>query len=155
VEAPEVARPLITTPKLMITIFWGVSEIHVTDYLPPDTSFDSTYFIDHILCGFNTLPIISVAVRQTKAFVIHLGNSPINKSESVIAKISSMPVQLAPHPPYSPDLAPSDFFRFGHLKSQMIERESDSPEDLTRWIRAAFLRMSRDTIKRVFDQWID
>jgi histone-lysine N-methyltransferase SETMAR len=26
------------------------------------------------------------------------------------------PVRLAVHPPYSPDLAPSDFFLFGHIK---------------------------------------
>jgi transposase len=155
VEAPEVARQLIATPKLMITIFWDVSGIHVIDYLPPGTSFDSTYFIDNILYDFNTLPIISVAVRQKKLFVIHMDNSSIHKSKSVIAKTSSIPVQLAPHPQYSPDLTPSNFFLFGHLKSQMIGREFNSPEDLIRWIRAAFLRISRDTSERVFDEWID
>jgi hypothetical protein len=52
-------------------------------------------------------------------------------------------------------LAGSDFFLFGHLKSQMIGRKFDSPEDLIRWIQAAFLRISSDTIERVFDEWID
>jgi hypothetical protein len=74
VEGPEVVRQLITAPKVMITIFLGVSGIHVIEYLPPGTSFDSTYFIDHILCGVNTLPIISASVRQKKAFVIHIDN---------------------------------------------------------------------------------
>jgi hypothetical protein len=138
VEAPEVARQLSGSPKLMIIISWGVSGIHVIDYLPSGTPFDSTYFIDHILHGFNTLPIIDVAVRQKKAFVIHMDNSLIHKSKSVIAKISSMSLQLAPHPSYSPDLAPSDFFPSGHLKSQMIRREFDSPEDLIRAIRGLF-----------------
>jgi hypothetical protein len=45
------------------------------------------------------------------------------------------------------------FSYFG--KTQMIEREFDSPEDLIRWIRVGFLRISRDTIERVFDKWID
>jgi hypothetical protein len=66
-----------------------------------------------------------------------------------------MPVKFALHPPHSPDLAPSDFFLFGHLKSRMIGGEFDSPEDWIRWIRVAFLRMSKDTIERVFDEWID
>jgi hypothetical protein len=66
VEAPEMARQLSATPKLMITIFWGVSGIHVIDYLPRGTSFDSTYFSDYILCGFNSLPIILVTVKQKK-----------------------------------------------------------------------------------------
>jgi hypothetical protein len=75
--------------------------------------------------------------------------------KSIIGKISSMPVQLAPHPPYSPDLAPSDFFLFGHLKSHSIGRQFDSPEDLIRGIQAALLVICRDTIERVFDEWID
>jgi hypothetical protein len=79
----------------------------------------------------------------------------IHKSKSVIPKISSTPVQPAPHPRYSPDLSPSDFFLFGHLKSQMTEREFDSPEDLIRRIRVTFLRMSRDTIEQAFGEWTD
>jgi hypothetical protein len=155
VKAPEVARQLIATPKLMITIFWGVSGIHVVDYLPPGTSFDSTCFIDHILSDFNALPNISVAVRQRQKSVILMNDSQIHKSKSVIAKISSMPVQLAHHPSCSPNLAPSDFSRFDHLKFQIIGRDFNHPEDLIRSIWAVFLRMSRDTIKRVFDEWID
>jgi hypothetical protein len=155
VDVPEGARQLITTPKLMITIFWSVSGIYVIDYPPPVTSFDSTYFIDHTLFGFNAFPIISVAVRQTKGLVIHMDNSPIHKSKRVIATMSSMPVQPASHWRCPLDLAPSDFFLFGHLKSQMIGLEFDSPEDLIRWIRAAFPRISRGRIERVFDEWID
>jgi hypothetical protein len=37
----------------------------------------------------------------------------------------------------------------------MIGREFDLPEDLIRWIRAAFLRIFRGIIERVFDEWID
>jgi hypothetical protein len=61
-----VTQQLIATPRLMVTIFWGVSGIHVIHYLSPGTSFDSTHFIDHILYGFKTFPIIRVADRQKK-----------------------------------------------------------------------------------------
>jgi hypothetical protein len=36
----------------------------------------------------------------------------------------------------------------------MVGQEFNSPEDLARWILAAFLRISRDTTERVFDEWI-
>jgi hypothetical protein len=84
-----------------------------------------------------------------------MDNSLIHKLKSITAKIWNMPAQLARHPPYWPDLAPFDFFRFGHLKSQMIGRELDSPENLIRWIRAVLRRISRGTIERVCDEWID
>ncbi len=36
-----------------------------------------------------------------------------------IAKIRQLKWQLLPHPPYSPDLAPSDYHLFGPLKDPM------------------------------------
>jgi hypothetical protein len=65
-EVHEVTQQLIVIPRLMITIFWGVSGIHVIHYLSPGRSFDSMYFIDHILDGFKTFPIIRVADKQKK-----------------------------------------------------------------------------------------
>jgi transposase len=56
-----------------------------------------------------------------------MDNLPIHKSKVTRAKLSQMPVRLAPHPPYSPDLTPSDFFLFGYLKTKMLGLEFDSP----------------------------
>jgi hypothetical protein len=115
VDAPDVARQLIAMPKLMITIFWGISLIHVIDYLPPGTSFDSTRSIDHILRGFNTPQIINVAARQKESVCDSHGQFADTQIKSVIAKISSMPVCLALHPPYWPHFVPPNSFLFGHI----------------------------------------
>jgi hypothetical protein len=155
VEAPAVARRLIDTPKLMVTIFWGASGIHVITFLPPGTSFNSTYFEDQVLSQFISLPVVQEARARKKAFVVHMDNSPVHRSKSVMTKIAGMPIQLAPHPPYSPDLAPSDFFLFGHLKCQSMGIEFDGAEDLMEWIKAAFERISKATIEKVFDEWME
>jgi hypothetical protein len=41
-----------------------------------------------------------------------------------------MLVHLAPHPLYSPYLAPLDLFLFGYLKEKTLGLEFDSAEDL-------------------------
>jgi hypothetical protein len=155
VDAPEVSRQLIATPKLMVTIFWAISRIYVINYFSPWSSFDAAYFVDHILNSFETPPAVLLAKRNKKSFVIHRANSPIHKSRSSMAKISNRPVHFAPHPLYSQDLAPSNFFLFDHLKSMMIEQEFDSPEDLIAWIEATFERISKQVIQYVFEDWIE
>jgi hypothetical protein len=45
-------------------------------------------------------------------------------------EMANIPVQLAPHPLYSPDLAASDLFLFEYLKEKMIGHEFDSLKDL-------------------------
>jgi transposase len=154
VETPEVARPLISTPKLMVTIFWNVWGIHVIDYVPSGESFNSSRFIEQILPTIAGLPARHAAVRQRKAFVLHLENSPMHTSRAVLETMASIPVQLAPHPPYSPDLAPSDFFLFGHLKGKMIGREFDSPDALIAWIKATFEALPKPGLEQVFEEWI-
>ena len=38
--------------------------------------------------------------------------------------------EVLPHPPYSPDLAPSDFFLFPHLKSTLRGRHFNTDNDV-------------------------
>jgi hypothetical protein len=65
-----------------------------------------------------------------------------------------MPIHLAPHPQYSPDLAPSDFILFGYLKEKILDREFESSEALLVWIDAESERIPRETLEEVFECWI-
>jgi hypothetical protein len=57
-----------------------------------------------------------------------MDNPPIYKAKVATAKLSQIPIHLAPHPPYSPALASSDFFLFGYLQEKLFGFEFDSPE---------------------------
>ena len=59
----------------------------------------------------------------------------------------------APHPPYSPDLAPSDFYLFGKLKRKMLGLDFDSVESLFEWIYDEFSKIPHDELVRVFQEW--
>jgi len=53
---------------------------------------------------------------QKKEIVFHQDNAPAHKSVLAIGKLRDLHYELLEHPPYSPDLAPSDFFLFPKLK---------------------------------------
>jgi histone-lysine N-methyltransferase SETMAR len=124
------------------------------DDLPQGRSFNSEYFRDHLVAPLRNLPILHVAQRHKKVFVLHIDNPPLQKSKSVVDAFSILGIQRAPHQPYSPDLDPSDSFLFEYLKEQMGGREFDSPADVLEWVREVFQRIGRDTIERVFEEWI-
>ena len=58
-----------------------------------------------------------------------------------------------PHPPYSPDLAPSDFWLFGYLKQQ-LNSYSDS-KSLQQAVTKAMRAISQDEFRKVFNHWIE
>jgi hypothetical protein len=59
----------------------------------------------------------------------------------------------APHPAYSPDLAPSDFFLFGALKTHMKGRHFTSRDEIKEWVKEMFTKFGPETLKRVFIHW--
>jgi hypothetical protein len=44
-------------------------------------------------------------------------------------------MKQAPDPPYSPDLAPSDFFLFGYVKGKLMKYRAETPSELFVHIR--------------------
>jgi hypothetical protein len=69
-------------------------------------------------------------------------------------KMANILVQLFPHPPYSPDLARSDFCSFGYRKEKIIGQEFDSPEDLIALNSATFEAIPNRVLEHVFEEWI-
>ena len=53
-------------------------------------------------------------------------------------KIKSLDWELLPHPPYSPDLAPSDYHLFRHLKAEISGQHFGNFEDLESWLETFF-----------------
>ena len=59
----------------------------------------------------------------------------------------------AEHPPYSPDLAPSDFYLFGKLKNQIKGLVFESAEEIKDWVVTQFESIKTDELKSVFEEW--
>jgi transposase len=107
-----------------------------------------------VLSDIERLPALQIALQLKKKFVLHIDNSPIHKSCAVTERVSSLHLALAPHSPYSPDLAPADFFLFGCLKVQMVGIDFESSQDLIDWIQSTFEAIPRHVLDEVFESWL-
>ena len=47
-----------------------------------------------------------------------------------MAKFNELGFELLPHPPYSPDLAPKDFFLFSDLKRMLVGKKFKSNDEV-------------------------
>jgi hypothetical protein len=45
-------KPLIGTPKFMLTVMWGIKGFHVVDLITSQNQFNSQYFVEHIMMPF-------------------------------------------------------------------------------------------------------
>jgi hypothetical protein len=64
-------------------------------------------------------------------------------------------MKRAPHPAYSPDIAPSDFFLFGYIKEKQRGKVFDDTESLLQDIKEIFKNMEKGLLSRVYKAWIE
>ena len=64
----------------------------------------------------------------------HQDNTPVPNSILVTDYLTKMGIKTVPHPPYSPDLAPGDFWLFPKLRGCRYETIEEMKEALTKVI---------------------
>jgi hypothetical protein len=64
-------------------------------------------------------------------------------------------MEQAPHPPYSPDRAPSDFYLFGYLQDRPQGQHFEDGNQLFDAIMALTGIIEKVTLQRVFLEWME
>ena len=67
---------------------------------------------------------------KKKKVLFHQDNAPCHKSLAAMAKLNELSFELLPHPPYSPNLAPSDYYLFADLKKMLQGKRFYSNEEV-------------------------
>ena len=102
----------------MATVFWDSKGIILIDYKPAGTSITGEYYA-------NVIKQLRVAIKEKRRGKLAAGvlllhdNAPVNKSRVAQAAIRECKFKQLNHAPYSPDLAPSDYYLFRNLKSHL------------------------------------
>ena len=103
--------------------------IHV-DYLPHGTTMNGEYYA-------NLLKQVRQSIKDKRrgkicrGILLHQDNAPIRTSRVAMESVRECGYELLPHPPYSPDLAPSDFHLFPRLKKHIRGRRFQDDDELT------------------------
>ena len=115
---PKKFRTQPSASKVMATVFWDSKGIILIDYKPAGTSVTGEYYA-------NVIKQLRVAIKEKRRGKLAAGvlllhdNAPVHKSRVAQAAIRVCKFAQLNHPPYSPDLAPSDYYLFRNLKSHL------------------------------------
>jgi histone-lysine N-methyltransferase SETMAR len=115
--------------------------------------FNSTYYIHEILTPVLDWYKARFGVARQN-LVIRADNARPRTAKMVSDFCEENEITVAPHPPYSPDLAPSDFYRFGFLKDRLKGSVYDEPDELLGAIAGLLEDVERTTLERVFQHWM-
>jgi hypothetical protein len=104
---------------------------HVVTMLPRGASFNATWFIQQNLVPLSDPFLPNVDDPTHRKLVIHIDididNAPAHKTRVTQHFFQYNPLKKLPHPPYSPDISPSDFYLLSFGES---EERADWTRDL-------------------------
>ncbi|KAM8702325.1 hypothetical protein ACLKA7_004989 [Drosophila subpalustris] len=104
--------------KVMASVFWDAHGIIFIDYLQKGQTINSDYYMA-LLERLKDEIAKKRPHMAKKKVLFHQDNAPCHKSMKTMAKLNELGFELLPHPPYSPDLAPSDYWLFADLKKML------------------------------------
>ena len=95
------------------------------------------------------------ALRKKRApllptMLFHHDNKPSHQASTTRETIDRWSIEVLGHPPFSPDLAPCDFFLFLTLKKILGGRQFDYVADLQRAVQSAITSLGPSACKNCF-----
>jgi transposase len=86
-------------------------------------------------------------------FVLHHDNAPCHTSLLIHQFLSDKRITVRPHPPYSPDLAPYDFWLFPKLKLTMKGKRFASIPETEAATTTSLKGLTKDDSQNCFKKW--
>jgi hypothetical protein len=80
--------------------------------------------------AIKTCEDVALKFGEEKPWLLHHDNAPDHTSVLTQQFLAKYKMAVIPHPPYSPDLAPRDFFLFTKMKLKLKGRLFDTTEKI-------------------------
>ncbi|KMQ82022.1 mariner transposase, partial [Lasius niger] len=155
-RAPKKAKTVPSAGKVMATIFWDSRDIIFIDYLEKGKTITGQYYAS-LLDRFHAELMEKRPHLAKKKILFHHDNAPAHTAAIAMAKIVKLQYELLPHPPYSPDLAPCDFFLFPNMKKWLGGKRFASNEEIIAETNAYFAAFENsyflEGLKKLENRW--
>jgi len=101
--------------KVLVSIFWDKDSILLTDYLPKGQTINAEYY-SSLLVQQKDIFEVKCHGKFTKGALFLHNNAPAHRALATQKKLAYLGFQYLDYPPYSLDLALSDYHLFPELK---------------------------------------
>lgn len=135
-------KPDLHPKKVMISVFWNIQGIVHWEILPPGWTITADSY-----CAQLDRVAQKLRGKQDKVYFLH-DNARPHIARQTCEKLRELGWHVLPHPPYSPDLAPTDYYLFLALNNFVQGKTFDDKADLESELHKFFSSRSSDFYSR-------
>ena len=137
--------------KVMLTVFFDSSGMIMAEFLDGGTITSDTY-IDILMCLRDSIRGHRPMLWTHHNWILLDDNTSVHTSYDTMTFHRQVRTECRPHPAYSPDLAPSDFYLFPKLKSILRGRCFRNKEELKTAVLQALDTFTKEDFQSCFQQ---
>ena len=110
-------------------MWWDYKGVVYFELLPRNQTIDYNVYCRQLLKLNEEIKKKRPELANSKAMMVHHDNARLYTSLITRQKLIELNCKLKPHPPYSPDLTPSDYHLFYFLQNHLNDKifNSDQP----------------------------
>lgn len=135
--------------ELMLSVFWDSKGIVLLDFLEKRRTMNSDYYCQLL----KKARVLRRKPRNSPLWLLH-DNAPIHTSQRTLDTLTKTGFEMIAHPPYSPDIAPSDFYLFQHLKKHLRGKKFEGAQELRTSVEKWFETKPPEFFSSAFEQLV-
>lgn len=152
------ARPNLHGAKLMLCIWWDQRGVIYFELLPPNQTITGELYRTQLMR-------LSRALREKRPeyeqrhdkVILQHDNARPHVARPVKTYLETLKWDVLSHPPYIPDIAPSDYHLFRSMEHGLAEQHFRSAEEAENWVKAWIAAKDasffRDGIRKLPERW--
>ena len=148
---PRKARMSKSRIKSMLIVFFDSKGIVHKEFLPSGQTINVAFYVEVLQRLRNRVARVRPEIADE--WILHHDNAPNHASIVVKEFLAKRKIPTLPQPPYSPDLAPADFFLFPRLKSCMKGQHVGTIENVQAAVTTILKDISIQEFKASFQAW--
>lgn len=140
-------------PKSMISVFFKTTGPVLVDCLDKGQTIDHIYYIENCLKSVVKQIFKERPKSGTNSIKLLHDNARPHTHSCVKEYLESVGIKIIPHPPYSPDLAPCDYWLFEKIKSSLTT--VTDAKSLHRQITEILKNIPKEEYLKTFQKYLE
>lgn len=151
---PCIARRLQSVKKIMYAIFYSPQGVVASVPINQGKTVTGRYYKSKILSKVEKYYKKRRPASGKRHICLLHDNAPPHRAQVVAKFLDERKVKVLPHPPYSPDLSPCDFFLFQKLKKFLSGRRYRSRQAVGSAVYQFLKSVPKKDYENSFKSWI-
>jgi [histone H3]-lysine36 N-dimethyltransferase SETMAR len=137
----------------MLIVFFDIRGVVHHEYVPAGQTVKAKFYVEVLKRLRERVRLARPELWAENAWILHQDNAPSHTALVTREFLAKNKITTMDHPPYSPDLAPCDFYLFPKVKNIMRGEHFVDVDTIKRETTKLLKELTKEDMQHCFQEW--